>query len=59
MPVDSKQRDAGGLRRFEPRRPGFWDRTGLSAEAVYWVIFTLGLAMLALLIMEILGSSVG
>ena len=52
---DDEQR-AGAMWQFEQHKGRFWGRTGLSAEAVYWVIFTLGLAVLSLLIVEILGS---
>ena len=50
------QHEAGSVWRSGPKRTGFWARTGVSAETIYWTIFALGLAVLVLLIMDILGS---
>ncbi len=42
--------------QFERNKSNFWARSWVSAEAVYWILFGLGLAVLVLLIVEILGS---
>ena len=42
--------------RLEDRRRGVWGRLGCSAETVYWAIFGLGLAVLAVLIVELVAG---
>jgi hypothetical protein len=56
MRADEDRTEAGAIWQLQASKAGAHGRMGLSAETVYWVSFTIGLAVLVLLIVEILGS---